>query len=72
MLTDATKESVRDATLAAAGNNAILVLHESSLATSEALYELIREMILSGYRFVTVSELRTLMGDTNAVFTTKK
>lgn len=71
MLTDATKESVREATLSAAFDTSILVLHEDSKATSEALYDLLEEMILSGYRFVTVSELREMTGDTNAVFTTK-
>lgn len=72
MLTDATKESVSEATIAAAYDTAILVMHESSRATSEALYDLLCEMILNGYRFVTVSELRTMLGDTNAVFTTKR
>ena len=71
MLADATKETVRDSALSAAYDTAILVLHESSKATSEAIYDLLREMILSGYRFVTVSELRELTGDTSALFTTK-
>ncbi|MBR3929515.1 MAG: Ig-like domain-containing protein [Clostridia bacterium] len=71
MLSDATIQSVREATLAAAYDTSILVLHESSKATSEALYELLQDMILGGYRFVTVSELRELTGDTSAVFTTK-
>lgn len=71
MLSDATKESVREATLSAAHDAAILVLHETSKATSDALYELLQEMILSGCRFVTVSELKELTGDTAAVFTTK-
>lgn len=72
MVPGATKESVHDAMLSAAYDNAILVLHESSEATGECMYDLLREMILSGYRFVTVSELKTLLGDTSAVFTTKR
>ena len=72
MVPGTTKESVHDAILSAAYDNAILVLHESSEATGECMYELLREMILSGYRFVTVSELRSTLGDTSAVFTTKR
>lgn len=72
MVPGATTESVHDAILSAAYDNAILVLHESSEATGECMYELLREMILGGYRFVTVSELRSTLGDTNAVFTTKR
>lgn len=71
MVPGATKEKVHDETLKAAYDTAILVLHESSEATGECLYDLLKEMILSGYRFVTVSELRTILGDTNAVFSTK-
>ena len=71
MLKDATAQSVRDAVLSSAFDTSILVLHEDSKATGEALYDLLQEMILSGYRFVTISELKEMTGDTNAVFTTK-
>lgn len=72
MTQDATKETVIEDALAAAYDQAILVMHDSSKAASDALYDLVLEMILSGYRFVTISELRQITGDTSAVFTTKR
>lgn len=72
MVESASKESVTESVLKNASDQAIIVLHDSSKATSDALYDLLKEMILSGYRFVTVSELRSMTGDTSAVFTTKK
>ena len=53
-------------------DTAILVFHDAGSETAEALNQLIPELILRGYDFVTVSELIEITGDTNGLFTTKK
>lgn len=71
-LKTATVEEVVADALANAHDKAILVFHDQSPLTAEALTQILGELSEEGYRFVTVSELRALTGDTGAVFTTKQ
>jgi len=72
MLKTAQADTVAKDAIQNAEDGAILVFHDHSEATAEALWEILATLSGNGYRFVTVSELRSLMNDTGPVFTTKK